>query len=40
MHFQVTEQYDTYNYGSVLQLAEKFVNSEISGFYLHIIKDR
>ncbi|VDI00247.1 isoleucyl-tRNA synthetase [Mytilus galloprovincialis] len=37
---QVSEHYDDYRYGKVMQTVEKFINIEVSNFYCSIIKDR
>ncbi|XP_060070569.1 isoleucine--tRNA ligase, mitochondrial-like [Ylistrum balloti] len=37
---QVTQSYDSYRYGRVLGLLEKFTNIDLSAFYCSIIKDR
>ncbi|KAL3874272.1 hypothetical protein ACJMK2_037312, partial [Sinanodonta woodiana] len=37
---QISKSYDQNEYGRVLQMVEKFMNSEVSSFYCHIIKDR
>ena len=39
-YFQVSEHYDDYRYGKVMQTVEKFINIEVSNFYCSIIKDR
>lgn len=37
---QVSIHYDSNNYNKVLQTVEKFVNSDVSGFYCSMTKDR
>ena len=37
---QALKAYDELNFKKVASLSQSFMNSQISGFYLHVIRDR
>jgi len=40
MLLQVTDAYEAFNYSRVVNLTDRFIASQVSGFHSHVTKDR